>query len=343
MKMKLVDIAKKLDISVAAVSMALNAKKGVSDETRALVMQTAMEMGYKIKSSQCSNEDSAHKKYLQLIRLKKHGLVATDTAFFAEVVEGIEAAAKKAGYQLLISNFYVNELDKDAYELVDYDNADGVIIFATELGSEDVAFMRRINKKIVILDNFFVDHGWDAILMNNHGAAFQAIDHFYKKGHKRIGYLRSNTSMYNFEKRYQGYEESMKSMNLDINSDYILSLEPTLAGAQRDMSVLLEKMDLNVLPTAFLADNDIIAAGAINAMKMSGIRVPQDVSVIGIDDMPFCQMMESKLTTIRIFKHEMGQEAVELLQKIKNHDGHYTQKIEINTELVERESVKDLS
>lgn len=342
MKIKMEDLAKRLDVSVAAVSMALNDKKGVSDETRLRVLQAAQEMGYKLKNSSKNLEDGTQKKYLQLIRLKKHGLVAADTAFFAEVVEGIVEASKKAGYQLLISNLYLNDIKGHAFESEDYDHADGVIVFATELYSEDVAFLHGLNKKIVILDSYFVDHRWNTILMNNHEAAYQAVEHFNKKGHRRIGYLRSNTPIYNFQKRYQGYKESMNLMNLEINPTDTLLLEPTLAGAQRDMERLLDKIKLDQLPTAFLADNDIIAAGAINAMKNKGIRIPQDISIIGIDDMPFCQITDPKLTTIRIFKNEIGREAVALLLKTMAQDGHYTQKIEIDTELIERESVEDL-
>ncbi len=341
MKVKLDDVAKRLNISVAAVSMALNDKKGVSDETRERVLQVAREMGYKLKSStKTAPDDAGQKRYIQLIRLKKHGLVAADTAFFAEVVEGIEEATKKAGYQLLIANHYINELQEEAFHSDEYDHADGAIIFATELESEDVAFLRNLNKKFVILDSYFVDHEWNTILMNNHGAAYQAIAHLKAKGHTQIGYLKSNTPIYNFQKRYHGYLDAMDIMGLEVEERFSILLEPTLAGAQRDMDRVLVKLTSSDLPTAFLADNDIIAVGAINAMKNKGIRIPEDVSIIGIDDMPFCQVIEPRLTTVRIFKKEMGREAVSLLLRILDQDGSYTQKIEINTELIERQSVK---
>jgi LacI family transcriptional regulator len=181
MKIKMDDLARKLDLSVGAVSMALNNKKGVSEETRQRVVQAAQEMGYKLKSASKPTEDVSQKKYLQLIRLKKHGLVAADTAFFSEVGDGIDEAAKKAGYQLLISNLYINDIKRNSFESEDYDHADGVIVFATELDSEDVSFLHDLKKKIVILDSYFVDQGWDTILMNNYEAAFQAIQYFYKK------------------------------------------------------------------------------------------------------------------------------------------------------------------
>lgn len=342
MKIKMDDLARKLDLSVAAVSMALNNKKGVSEETRERVMRAAEEMGYKRKAASKPIEDVTQKKYLQLIRLKKHGLVAADTAFFSEVVDGIDEAAKKAGYQLLISNLYINDIKQNSFVSEDYDHADGVIVFATELDSEDVSFLHDLKKRIVILDSYFVDQGWDTILMNNYEAAFQAIQYFYKKGHRRIGYLRSNTPIYNFQKRYLGYMESMELMDLAIIDSDTLLLEPTIAGAQRDMEQLLVDIKPDQLPTAFLADNDIIAAGAINAMKNKGIRIPQDVSVIGIDDMPFCQITDPKLTTIRIFKNQIGREAVALLLRSMRKDGNYSQKIEINTELIERESVETI-
>jgi LacI family transcriptional regulator len=99
------------------------------------------------------------------------------------------------------------------------------------------------------------------------------------------------------------------------------------------------EQDALELPTAFFADNDIIAFGAINALKEKGISIPKDVSIIGFDDMPFCEITNPSLTTIKVFKQEMGGIAVKrLIEKINSNDS-VTQKIEINTDLIIRNSV----
>lgn len=343
MKIKLDDLAKKMDLSVAAVSMALNNKKGVSDQTRKKVLEAAQEMGYKVKNTGMATvEDKEINRYIKLIRLKKHGLVAADTAFFAEVVEGIEEESKRNGFQLLVSNYYVNELTDALFEGENYEQVAGAIVFATELESDDVAVFRALKRKFVVLDSYFVDHEWNTVLINNHSAAYQAVKYLKSKGHVQIGYLKSNTPIYNFQKRFHGYQEALQMMDLSYEEKFTIELEPTLSGAQRDMESTLNQPQKKELPTAFLADNDIIAVGAMNAMKMSGVKVPKEVSIIGIDDMPFCQAVNPKLTTIKIYKREMGREAVLLLLSTINQEVQYTQKREINTELVSRESVCDL-
>lgn len=343
MKIKLDDLAKHLDLSVAAVSMALNNKKGVSDQTRDRVLGAAQEMGYKVKSTDMAIvEERNANRFIKLIRLKKHGLVAADTAFFAEVVEGIEEESRSNGFQLLVSNYYVDELTDALFESENYEQVAGVIIFATELESDDVNAFRALKRKFVVLDSYFVDHEWNTVLINNHSAVYQAVKYLKSNGHVGIGYLKSNTPIYNFEKRFNGYQEALQMMGLDYEEKFTIELEPTLSGAQRDMEIRFKQLQKLELPTAFLADNDIIAVGAMNAMKMNGIKIPEDVSIIGIDDMPFCQVVDPKLTTIKIYKREMGREAVLLLLSAINQECQYTQKREINTELINRDSVCDL-
>lgn len=339
MKVKLSDLAKELNISVAAVSMALNDKKGVSEETRDIILELARQKGYSVRTK---TADKEQKRYIKLLRLKKHGLIAVDTAFFAKVVEGIEDECKKSGYELLVSYYNLVDLEKDIVEETFADNIDGFIVFATELENGDEKIFCKFKKPFMILDSYFVDHEWNTVLMNNFNAAYQAIKYMAGVGHTQIGYLKSSKSIYNFEQRFKGYLESLKMMGLNYTSAYTIELEPTLQGAEGDMERILGEKKLSELPTAFLADNDIIAAGAMNAFKTFQIKVPEDVSVIGIDDMPFCEMIQPKLTTIKIYKEEMGREAVKVLLTEINEEFKYSQKREIETKLIIRDSVKFL-
>ncbi|MBN2221251.1 MAG: LacI family DNA-binding transcriptional regulator [Vallitaleaceae bacterium] len=347
MKIKLGDIAKQLNISVAAVSMAINGKKGVSDETRDQVIKLATELGYIFKEVPKEEvpEERENKKYIKLLRLRKHGLVATDTDFFAAVIDGIEEECRKNGYQLLISNFGLKDLTTEILEKEMSAEVEGQVIFATELEEEDVLFLEGCRSPFVILDSFFHHQDWNFVLMNNGNATYQAVRYLNTQGHQEIGYLKSSERIYNFERRFGGYLEAMDVNGLKVDPAHIVHLEPTLQGAQRDMEEILSELSkkkslAKALPSAFVADNDIIALGAINALKQYGLEVPKDVSVIGIDDMPFCEMTSPKLTTIKIFKREMGREAVRLLLDVMERKSPYTQKRELNTMLLERESVR---
>ena len=343
MKIKLSDIAEEMGLSVAAVSMAINQKKGVSDETREQVLKVANQMGYKFKKNKSHHLEQDHKKrFIKLVRITKHGLVVSDTAFFTQVIEGIEKQTKKLGYEFMISNISLVKSDPHQIMREYHPEVDGMIILCTELDKEDVSDLINPPCPITILDRKF-DYSIDTILMNNPKAARQAVSYLIEMGHVQIGYLKSSTSIYNFESRFKSYRESIAANQLPLNVNHIFELEPTIEGAYRDMKEALTQHGLGDLPTAFLADNDIIAMGAMNAMKEAGIAIPEQVSVVGIDDMPFCTLVTPKLTTIRIFKEEIGREAAKMLaEKIEGHT-RYSKTILVDTELVERESVARLT
>lgn len=339
MKVKLIDVANAMDISVAAVSMALNNKKGVSEETRLQVLEVANRLGYKIKTA-VVEQASDSKRFIKLLRIKRHGLVVMETAFFAAVTEGIEEQCRKMGYELVVSNIVIDDTDPEQIKREYHDDVKGIITLGTELQEEDIKLFSSINCPKVVLDRRFM-HRINTVLMNNHQAANQGIWHFVECGHEHIGYLKSHTSIYNFDSRFRGYQESLKNYQREFHPEWVILLEPTIEGAYRDMLLYLNENGMENLPTAFLADNDNIALGAMNAMKEFGIHIPEDISLIGIDDMPFCKLVSPNLTTIRIFKEEIGRQAVKLLLEEIAGESTYTKKIEIDTELVIRNSVRD--
>ena len=340
MKVKLSDIAKEMNISIAAVSMAINHKSGVSEETREQVLAVAERLGYKIKKSQVV-EGVASKRFIKLLRIKKHGLVVMETAFFTALIEGIEMQCKKMGYELLISNMVLEDLTTHAIADEYHDGVDGLVVLCTELDYEDVEELLNKRCPIVVLDRKF-DSNVATILMNNQKASRQAVKFLVDKGHTEIGYLKSSTSIYNFDSRFKSYRESIARRGLPFDINHIMSLEPTIEGAYRDMKEALVTFDHKKLPSAFIADNDIIALGAMNAMKEVGIRIPEDVSLIGIDDMPFCKFVTPQLSTIKVYKEEIGRHAVKMLVDQIEQDTECSKTVLVDTVVVDRESVLDL-
>jgi len=340
MKVKLSDIALEMGISVAAVSMAINNKQGVSDETREQVIQVAERLGYKIKPVKVQ-EEVFEKKFIKLLRIKKHGLVVMETAFFTAVIEGIESQCKKMGFEFLISNLTLNKEEQDQIVNEYHEHVEGMIVLCTELDEADVVDLEKIPCPVVILDRKF-ECNVDTILMNNEKACKQAVLYLVNKGHVDIGYLKSSRSIYNFESRFKSFREAIAMHQLPLKSNHIFELLPTMEGAYEDMLRLLEKQDKKDLPTAFIADNDIIALGAMNAMKQVGIKIPEEVSLIGIDDMPFCTIMSPQLTTVKVYKKEIGRQAVKMVvEKIKK-ESEFSRTVLVDTILIERESVKQI-
>ena len=132
----------------------------------------------------------------------------------------------------------------------------------------------------------------------------------------------------------------MRKYKLEVKNHYIITLSTTLNGAYQDMLAYLDKEP--GLPTAFFVDNDMIALGAMKALQESGYRVPQDVSIIGFDDLPFCEIAVPRLTSLRVPKQEMGRLAVRRIVEMMQERSTAKTKIQICTEFIERDSVLEL-
>jgi Transcriptional regulators len=335
MKTIMQDIARLAGVSPGTVSNALNNRKGVSKDTKERVLKIAEELGY----YRSSKEES---KVIRFIIFKKHGYVVSDTPFFSGLIEGIERECRAEGFEVLVSHIiYSEHNDEDVREIVKQEQIAGVLLLATEMNEVDLEPFRKLSVPVILLDSYFNNVDFDYVLINNCKGAYQAVKHLIENGHIEIGCLGSSKPIKNFNYRYEGFKDALTEANLSVYKEYELLLEPTLEGSYRDMKELLKSKDLK-LPTAFFAFNDIIALGAIRAMKENGINIPNQVSIVGFDDMPFCEISMPRLTTIRVHTQYIGKTAIRrLMQKISE---QYEQKlkIEINTELVERESVRKL-
>jgi len=333
MKPTIKDIAKAANVSPGTVSNALNNKKGVSDEIKQLVFKVAKELGY-------SKETPNDRNTIRFVIFKRHGYVVSDTPFFSSLIEGIEKECRMQGYEMLISHVNISDEDyKETISNINNDYYSGLLILATEMATEDLELFGGNGAPVVLLDNYFRNCSFDCVLINNIDAAYRGTSHLIENGHKDIGYLHSSVYINNFYFRKQGYLEALSEHGLRADERFELCLEPTIEGSYRDMRSLLEGGGLD-MPTAFFADNDIIAFGAMRALKEKGVKIPEDVSIVGFDDMPFCEITSPRLTTIKVFKQEMGSIAVKrLLQKMNGRES-VVQKIEVATELITRESVK---
>lgn len=332
MKPTVKDIAKIANVSPGTVSNALNNRKGVSDDIKQLVFKVAKELGY-------SKEVPTERNTVRFVIFKRHGYVVSDTPFFASLIEGIEKECRMQGHEMLIS--HVNTYDEDYREIVNNINNDyssGLLLLATEMYPEDLDLFGSNGVPVVVLDSYFRNRDFDSVLINNVDASYKATSYLIENGHTDVGYLCSSVHINNFYFRKQGFLEALKEHGLKVDEKFQIFLEPTMEGSYRDMKAMLEEKS-TALPTAFFADNDIIAFGAMRAMKEKGISIPKDISVVGFDDMPFCEITSPRLTTIKVYKQEMGSIAVRRLMQKMNGKDNTIQKVEIGTQLVIRDSV----
>ncbi|URZ06628.1 LacI family DNA-binding transcriptional regulator [Clostridium felsineum] len=338
MKTIMQDIAKLAGVSPGTVSNALNNRKGVGQETKAKIIKIAEELGY------FSTRRKSEEKVIRLIIFKKHGYVVSDTQFFTSLIGACEDQCRQNGYELLISQVIDGEHSKDDItSIIDQRKVDGVLLLATEMDEMDFEKFNNLDIPMVVLDNYFDNKSNDYILINNITGAFRATKYLIENCHKRIGMMGSSIDINNFKHRKMGFEKAINESGILLKKEDNILLEPTLNGSYLDMKKYLEVHNKKDLPTAFFAFNDIIALGAIKAMIENGIKIPEDVSIIGFDDIEISSVISPSMTTIKVYTTEMGVLAVRrLINKIDEVERLVPIKIEIDTDLIERNSVVKL-
>lgn len=319
--------------SPATVSNALNHKKGVNKETAEEILKVANEVGY-------TNETKISR--IKFVIYRRNGSIIDNSPFFTNLLEGVEMECREFGYEMMICNLdrRSDYFEQRVDELLN-DKTTAVIMLGTEALDEDFKRFKDAKCPLVILDSWSTNMNFNGILINNSDSAKNAVDYLVKKGHREIGYLKGKFRIKAFTARATGYSRGLYKHGINMNEQYIVSLNTTMDGAYKDMLTYLNQKPK--LPTAFFADNDMIALGAMKALIEKGYRIPEDISLIGFDDLSSSEISTPRLTTIKVFKQEMGQLAVRrLLDVIKDGNG-IKSKIQICTEFIERDSVKDLT
>ncbi|MEY8337683.1 LacI family DNA-binding transcriptional regulator [Lachnospiraceae bacterium 62-35] len=333
MKVSIRDISRITGYSPATVSNALNYKKGVNRETAAEIFRVAKETGY-------INENSITK--IKLVIFRRNGSIIEDTPFFPAMITGFEQECRKFGYEMVICN--VDQRDPDYKQMVhDLINETGsaIVVLATEMQEGDLEIYKKAACPLVVMDCWTESMEFNAVLINNEDSAKMATEYLICKGHKKIGYLRSSFRIKGFRSRFYGYQVALKKHKIELEDKYIFTVTPNLNGAYQDMLSYLDSG--KELPTAFFADNDLMALGAMKALQERGYRIPEDVSMVGFDDLPFSEISTPRLTTLRVPNGEMGQLAVRRIVDMIEKKDNINVKTQVCTRFIVRDTVKDLN
>ena len=323
MSLKIEDIAKKAGVSKTAVSFALNDKPGISNETKEKILNIVREYGYMPKSLVKSNGVSLEYKTILLLSCSRTEITSVDFStkpFYAELIRGIEKRVNESGYDLWLKNINIDEnFKKEISTLLSSKSISGILLVATDMHCEDVKFIQQLNKNIVVLDSYFEALDIDCVLMDNFQGAYCAAEYLIKLGHRSIGYIQSVDRIYNFEMRKKGFELALQKECLSLDSDNVYSVVPAIDSVADDIKDVFNVRDDKI--TALFAENDYIAIGAIKYLQGKGINVPEDISIIGFDDIEMSSVITPELTTLRVPKEKMAIIAVDRLRnKMENED-----------------------
>lgn len=327
------ELAKKLNLSEAAISMALNKKPGVSTKTRKMVLEAAEKYGYDFTRISGRPNRSG---MVTFVIFKKHGAIVSDTPFFSEVTEGVQQKCSEYGFKLNIEHLYKEDyLGSQAEQIMDSDPA-GIILLGTEMSREDFLPFSMLRIPVVLLDVYMRDVDVDCILINNSQGAYLATEHLITATKSQPGYLHSSYSISNFEERADGFYKAIRAHGMSPSKSIVHQLTPSIDGATADMQEILNSGE--EIARAYFADNDLIAIGAMRALQQHGYRIPEDVAIVGFDNLPMCNYIDPPLTTINVPKKYMGEVAVARLLALIDARQFVPIKMEIHTNLVKRHS-----
>ncbi|REE56444.1 LacI family transcriptional regulator [Paenibacillus taihuensis] len=302
------DISKEAGVSIAAVSKVINGDySNVSSDTKNKILRIAKELNYR---------PNRLARGLVSNRTNIIGLIVPDIAnpYFAELAKGIENNANKFGYKLILCNTDEDVEKANAYidVLFEY-NVDGVIISGSESStSSRIQQLHNSNVPVVAIDGDLGAEAYNVYAGNLEGS-FIATEHIIQSGHKLIAFIGGDGVPGRGNLRLDGYLKAMRQYEISVNYDLI-----KLGNYQMETGYLYTKLLIESGQpfTSIVCGNDMIAFGALNAIKDKGLRVPKDISLIGYDDIYLTTMMEPKLSTIKQPLTEISSYAVEVLVKL---------------------------
>ncbi len=318
-------------VSPAAVSLVINNKPGISDSKRQEIQTLLRKYNY---TSSRRPKKTIQKNLLFLKYISNGHLVEENIGFVSTIIDAIEAQCRKEQYTLriVVSN---NSLNHTISE-IDYSSIDGIFVLGTELDHFSYPILEKIPVPYIVIDNNMPHFSCNTITMNNQEMVYEAVRHLASLNVSDIGYFRSRMSIQNFEERAQSFYQSVKELGLHCSPSHEFLLEPTMLGAYASMKQHL--LTRHSVPPCCFADNDTIAIGAMKALNEFHYKIPEDVCVIGFDDIQFAAANSPSLSTMQVPKNLIGCLAVKTLNNSILHSEYRNTKIQVGGQLIIRHS-----
>jgi LacI family transcriptional regulator len=302
--MRIKDVAREAGVSTATVSHVINNTRFVTEATRERVLRAI---------ERCNYYPNAHARSLASGRSKMLGLIVSDISnpFFPELVKSIESAAFERGYDIILSdtNYDAARTSNYVRRMIERQVA-GVALMTSEL---DMALIDELARRQVSV--VFLDLGWAGERMSNLVVDYalgieEAIRHLVGLGHRDIAYIGGPTTLRSAAKRLDAFRDSVSRHLPGLAQPKIYEADFQLDGGRRAANEILTADEL---PTAVVVANDMMAMGAMREFRAAGLIIPQDISIVGFDDIAFASLADPPLTTICLPRTELGRRAVEAL------------------------------
>lgn len=298
-------------VSIATVSRTINASPAVSEKLSKRVWQAIEQLNY---------YPNTHARSLVSGRSRIFGIIVENITnpFFPELISSFEEIAVASGYEILVSSTNINTASQvtSCVRRMLERKVEGVAVLT--FGSEEsVLDQLSIHNMPMVLAEFHLnDPKISTIVLDYSAGIHQAVAHLVSLGHSRIGFLAGPHTLHSAITRLEAFQQTMRESNLEVHKDWIIECDHTLKGGAAGFDKL---RTLKSRPTALICSNDMTAIGVQRAVYTSGLRIPEDISLIGLDDIDFAEFTLPPLTTIRLSRQELAKAAFDaLIQQVES-------------------------
>jgi LacI family transcriptional regulator len=316
-------------VSISTVSRVLNNTVPVANETKQRVLEAVEKLEY---------HPNAFARSLVTNRSGCLGVIVGEinSPFFGELLKGIEDKAESLGMHLIVSSGHAQEASETrALHFLQQRRPDALIVYVEALGDEALQHLTYKNVPVVVLGRFIKDT--PCVYLDNEEGGFTATQYLIQQGHRCVAHLSGPTHLPDSVARLKGYQKALESHALPYDPALVAEGNFSEGSGYETIKVLLSRAkDF----TALFVANDQMAAGVLRALREAGLRVPEDISVIGYDDIPLAKFLYPLLTTIRQPLTDMGQAAADIALARLN--GQETEVRKFEPQLVIRESVRSI-
>ncbi len=323
------DIARHAGVSVTTAHRGINGKGELNEETRQRILDAAKELGY------VRNETA---RSLVSGRSNTIGMIVTDNAspVYAGIVRGVESVVKSAGFGLLLCNSADDPGEAlSCLELLRSKQVDGVLITPVQSDLAELDYLRDAHIPYVLLLRTFDNALDDVVVTNNEAAGRAAAGLLVELGHRRIGHIAGPAHISSARGRLAGYTQALQDGGLPVDPNLIVYAPFTTEGGYRAALDLLNRDDR---PSAIFSANDMQAVGVMKAARELGIRLPDELALVGGDDIELAEFLEVPLTTFHQPAFEIGSRGAELLLSRLVGDAKEPQQIVMTPQLIVRQS-----
>lgn len=323
------DISKIVGVSKVTVSKVFNNRDDISEEVRQKVLQVADELGYRYNPGVKTLKTGVTNNIGVIV---SELFLERDEYFYINIYKHLYLAAESEQFNIILSVIRNTQIsDLELPNICKENKIDAAVILG-EFPEEYVKEIIRYQIPVILVDFTIRDLEIDSIVTNNFDASYLATNYLINKGHREIGFVGNIKTTKSIMDRYFGFCKAMYEYDLEINEDYIIR-------ERDDFKNEIEYELGKEIPTAFICNNDKAAFDLIKKLQSQGVNVPEDCSVIGFDDVIHSTFSEPKITTIRVRKEEMAIFAVNRIIKRLKNKNISAEKVIIDADLIERESV----